>query len=160
MDTQLKLEGVAEPSEVADSILVSFREAGELLTNLKLQKILYYADAWYLALRGEALVREDFEAWVHGPVLPSQYHRFKHHTWRQISDEISKPHLTTEVSEHLDEIIEVFGVESGVSLELMTHQEEPWIEARGDLDPTENSRNAISKETMARYYKSFSNVAN
>lgn len=65
------------PNSVSDYLLVENRERGENLTNLKLQKLLYYAQAWHLALRNAPLFDEDFQAWVHGPVLPSQYLRFR-----------------------------------------------------------------------------------
>src|SRR6478735_8493369 len=47
------------------------------LSNLKLQKLLYYAQGWHLALRGEPLFREDLQAWSHGPVVPSVYRAFR-----------------------------------------------------------------------------------
>lgn len=141
------------PYEVADYLIAESRERGENLTNLKLQKLLYYADAWSLALRDQPLFDEQFKAWVHGPVLLSQYHRFKELKWRSIEGDITKPQLDDELKRHLDEIIDVFGSETAVALELMTHREKPWIEARGDLPPTEPSTNAISKETMRDYYR-------
>lgn len=143
------------PFDVADYLISECRERGEILTNLKLQKLLYYADAWNLALRDAALFDEDFKAWVHGPVLLSQYHRFKDYKWHPITEEIEKPQLPDDLSAFLDEIIDVFGSETAVSLELMTHREEPWLEARGDTPPTEPSTATISKETMKRFYRSF-----
>lgn len=143
--------------DVADYLIAECRERGEILTNLKLQKLLYYADAWNLALRDEPLFAEEFRAWVHGPVLLSQYHRFKEYRWQPITEEIAKPELDAELAEFLDEIIEVFGSETAVSLELMTHREQPWLEARGDTPATEPSTAAISKETTKRFYRSFAN---
>ena len=142
-----------QPDQIADYLLVESRERGELLTNLKLQKLMYYADAWHLALYGEELFSEPFKAWVHGPVLLSQYHRFKHFGWREITDEVSKPELDERVSAHLDEIIDVFGSETAVALEIMTHEERPWIEARAGLGPTEPSQAVISKATTRSYYR-------
>jgi uncharacterized phage-associated protein len=139
---------------IADYILCECRERGELLTNLKLQKLLYYAQAWHLAAKGEELFQEDFQAWIHGPVLLSQYHRFKDFKWKQIDVELAKPAIDQEISPFLDEIINVFGSEAAVALEIMTHRELPWKEARGDLAPHEPCNNWISKQTMANYYKS------
>ena len=141
------------PDPIADHLLVGCRERGELLTNLKLQKLLYYADAWHLALHGEALFDEPFEAWVHGPVLPSQYERFRRFEWRPITDEVERPVLDDRVASHLDEIIDVFGGESAIALEIMTHEERPWLEARDELPPTAPSRTAISRDTMRDYYR-------
>lgn len=145
------------PYEIADYLIAECRERGELLTNLKLQKLLYYADAWNLALRDEPLFAEDFKAWVHGPVLLSQYHRFKDWKWLPIAEEIQKPEIDEALAKYLDEIIDVFGCETAVSLELMTHREAPWLEARGDLPPTEPSTATISKETMKHFYRAMNN---
>lgn len=140
--------------KIADFLLLECRARGELLTNLKLQKLLYYAQAWRLALTDTELFAEDFRAWVHGPVLLSQYHRFKKHRWAPIDDNLTKPELPEDVKAHLREIIEVFGSHPAVALELMTHREKPWLEARGDLPPEEPCSNTISKQTMKEYYRS------
>lgn len=139
--------------ELADFFLSQFRERGELLTNLKLQKLLYYADAWHLALYDKELTNERFEAWVHGPVAVSQYHRFKDFTWRPIDMKVNPAKYDDAVAKHLSEIIEVFGGESAVALEIMTHSEKPWIEARGGIPPDEPSNNIISKEITKNFYK-------
>ena len=139
---------------IADFLLDECRERGEILSNLKLQKLLFYADAWSMALFGSPLFNEDFEAWVHGPVLPSQYRRFREHRWRPITTEVVRPKLPTATVDHLIEIIEVFGVETAVALELMTHREKPWMDARGDLAPSAPCTNVISKSVTMEYYKS------
>lgn len=138
---------------LSDYLLVNCRGRGEILTNLKLQKLLFYADAWSLALRDKELINEQFQAWVHGPVLPSQYHRFKSYKWMPIQYYAIAPTYEPEVVAHLDEIITEFGSESAVALELMTHREKPWLEARGDLLPSEPSEELISKETTRDYYR-------
>ena len=143
---------------IADYLLCACRERGELLTNLKLQKLLFYAQAWHLALKGEELFSEDFQAWVHGPVLLSQYHRFKDFKWTPIDVELEKPELDQGLVSFLDEIIDVFGSENAVALEIMTHREPPWLEARGNLPPHEPCNNYISKKTMEEYYKVFGNT--
>lgn len=140
---------------IADYFIAECRDRGENLTNLKLQKLLYYADAWNLALRDTELFPEPFKAWVHGPVLLSQYHRFKDYRWRPITEDIERPAIDEALSAHLNEIVDVFGCETAVALELMTHREAPWLEARGDLAPTEPSTATISKETMKLFYRSF-----
>lgn len=140
---------------ISDFIIAECRERGENLTNLKLQKLLFYADAWHLALHDTTLFPENFKAWVHGPVLTSQYHRFKDLKWRPIDEEIAKPNLGSKLEKHLEEIIDVFGCETAIALELMTHREAPWLEARGGMPPTEPSTATISKETMKNFYKAF-----
>jgi uncharacterized phage-associated protein len=144
------------PANTANFLLVECRERGDVLTNLKLQKLLYYAQAWYLALRDKPLFAEEFQAWVHGPALPSQYQRFKKFEWRPIVEEgISKPKLKDEGSlAHLIEIVDVFGVETASALELMTHNEKPWQEARKGIPIDQISTAIISKESMRLFYQS------
>lgn len=144
---------IATPNQVADFLLVESRERGEVLTNLKLQKLAYYAQAWWLAEKDGELFAEDFQAWVHGPVLPSQYHRFKDFQWRPLSVDVERPVLPEAVVAFLREIVDVFGPESAVSLELMTHRERPWVEARGDLPAEAPSNARISKQTMQAFYR-------
>lgn len=138
---------------VSDFLLHESRERGEILTNLKLQKLLFYSDAWYLALKKKELFPDLFEAWVHGPVLVSQYHRFSHFKWRFIDEEVVRPKFKKGVEAHLMDIIDVFGSETAVALELMTHREKPWIEARGNLSLTDNCTNKISKKTTGKFYR-------
>jgi uncharacterized phage-associated protein len=147
--SDLKLE-----SEISDFLLAESRERGEHLTNLKLQKLLFYSDAWNLALFDIELFPEQFQAWVHGPVLLSQYNRFKKYKWQPITDEIKRPKLDAQKSAHLIEIVDIFGSETAVALELMTHRELPWLDARGGILPTEPSTALISKSITREYYKS------
>lgn len=147
------------PDMVADYLLAASRERGEVLTNLKLQKLLYYAQAWHLAIEDKPLFGEDFEAWVHGPVLPSQYQRFKRFTWKPIMSPIEKPVLASSIERHLDEILAVFGTDSAIALERMTHSEAPWKEARGSLAEHESSCTKISKDRMKSFYRSLAETA-
>lgn len=146
---------ICDPAAVANYLLAESRERGEVLTNLKLQKLLYYSQAWFLALQDKELFEEDFRAWVHGPVLLSQYHRFKDYRWRPILDDIEFPDgIPTAAQEHLDDVLDVFGTEPATALEMMTHREAPWLEARGNLPAHEPSSAVIKKETMKRFYRS------
>lgn len=144
------------PKDTANFLLVECRERGDVLTNLKLQKLLYYAQAWYLAIHNKSLFEEDFQAWIHGPVLPSQYKRFKKFEWRPILEEgITLPKIKDEkIEAHLREIVDVFGVETASSLELMTHNENPWKEARSGLTTDQQSNAIISKKSMQSFYQS------
>lgn len=145
---------ILTPNQAADFLLSESREQGEILTNLKLQKLLYYAQAWFLALEDRALFSEDFQAWAHGPVLPSQYRRFREFAWRPLTVEVAAPQIADEaVRLHLESIIEEFGTETAVALERMTHRESPWIDARNGLPNGAASDARISKESMKKYYR-------
>lgn len=146
--------GVNDASTLlADYLLSETRERGEVITPLKLQKLMFYADAWHLALYDIDITGEKFKAWVHGPVLISQYHRFKEFRWMPITKEIQRPETDEKLAAHLNEIVEIFGSESAVALERMTHLETPWLEARGDIPPDEVCENYISKETTTKFYR-------
>jgi uncharacterized phage-associated protein len=145
---------LASPNHVSDYLLTDGRGRGDVLTNLKLQKLLYYAQAWYLVRNDRPIFREDFEAWIHGPVLPSQYHRFKDCEWRPIQVEIRSPDaLPPKLTKHLQAIITTFGVETATRLELMTHRELPWLKARQNMPNHARSKAIISKSSMKEYYR-------
>ncbi|MDO6708798.1 Panacea domain-containing protein [Photobacterium sp. 1_MG-2023] len=141
-------------NQVADFFLAFAKEHGDFISQLKLQKMVYYADAWFLVNNDTALIEDNFEAWVHGPVVRSLYNRFKGYRWNPILDDVNSPELDANVIEHLTEIYSVFGGYSGFELEQMTHNEEPWLEARGECAPDEACENIINKETMRTFYTS------
>lgn len=143
-------------SDAAYFMLRFSSEHGDCLTNLKLQKLLYYAQAWHLALYDEPLFDERIEAWVHGPVVPSIYHRFKDYQWRPITQEIPEVSLPGDVTKHLVEVLDAYGGFTGFQLERLTHEEDPWKSARGDLEMDVPSNVEISWDDMKTYYRTFS----
>lgn len=145
---------IPESARLADFLITESRERGELLTPLKLQKLMFYADAWHLALYDAELTPERFQAWVHGPVALSQYHRFKEYKWRPIMAEVDGPELDERERNHLVEIVDVFGSETASALEMMTHRERPWIAARGGIPDDEPCNNYIDKGITRDFYRS------
>lgn len=141
-------------NEIADYLILSFRDSGENLTNLKLQKLLYYAQAWYLANHGKPLIDCDFQAWTHGPVCRPLYLRFKGYEWKPITEKVESPNLPTGVVEFLDELKIAYGDFGAWALERMVHVEEPWLEARGGLPLDASCNKVIPRDTMERYYRS------
>ena len=137
---------------VADWFIRFAHEVGDPITNLRLQKLVYYAQAWYLALHGRRLMPARFQAWVHGPVCPPLYHRFRGYAWNPITEAVQAPELPQEVEAHLREIMEVYGGYSAWDLERLTHAEAPWQTARGDLPPDAASTAVISEDEMGRFY--------
>ncbi|CAM7768379.1 Antitoxin SocA-like Panacea domain-containing protein [Phytobacter diazotrophicus] len=141
-------------NSVADYLLCFAQEHGDVMTPLKLQKMVFYADAWYMALNdGQELIADRFEAWVHGPVARDLYSRFADFKWQPITSEIKCPELPREVYEHLDEIYKVFGGFSAYELEQMTHQEKPWLMAREGVPSDAACRNVIDKGATAEFYR-------
>jgi len=140
-------------SDIAKWFVASLdREAGDSITPLKLQKIVYYAQAWALVLLGHPLFDEDFQAWAHGPVVESVYNEYKQYRWDAIPAPEEVPELEDEVAEFLAEVWENYGDFSAKHLERMTHQEAPWKDARGDLPMEARSNAVISKQSMHDYY--------
>lgn len=141
-------------NDVADALLSIAREHGDNLTHLKLQKLVFYADAWYMVFNnGNQLIPEQFEAWVHGPVVRSLYDRFRGSSWHPIMEEVSYPlSLDKDTRDHLNEIYEVLGAFSAFELEQMTHDEQPWIQARQGLEPDQVCTRAIDKSLMHSFY--------
>jgi len=142
--------------DVADYFLAFANETGDPITNLKLQKLVYYAQAWHLANYSKPLFKDDFEAWVHGPVIPALYFAYQEYGPSPIkSDERMKDvekRFTLEAMELLQEVAEVYMPHGAYHLERMTHQEDPWNNARGHCEPDEKCENIISKESMEKYY--------
>ncbi len=143
-------------NQIADWFLASIdREAGDTISHLKLQKLMYYAQAWSLALNGKVLFNEDFQAWTHGPVLPSLWLMLKNFGWDSIPLEAirTKSDVFTEDEEILSDILNSYGDMSAKHLEELTNSETPWRKARGNLPIEVSSTQIISKELMREYYK-------
>jgi uncharacterized phage-associated protein len=137
--------------DVAEYFIKLANSTGSFISNLKLQKLVYYAQAWHLALYNEPLFSEDFEAWVHGPVIPKLYEKYQEFGIRPIEQEV-EPDLPAEVKEFLDEVsLEYFALDA-YELEQMTRIENPWPIARGNLPPDAASNSAIKKEWIKEYF--------
>lgn len=139
-------------NHVADWIVHFCHQHGELVTNLHLQKLVYYAQAWYLALYEKPLFDEEFQAWTSGPVQPELYDRFKKYKWNPIAED-REVKLPQNVEKHLGEVMGIYGKYNVLYLERMTHEEAPWIKARGGIPLDENSTAIISKQQMQEFYK-------
>ncbi|MEL6454979.1 MAG: type II toxin-antitoxin system antitoxin SocA domain-containing protein [Cyanobacteria bacterium J06623_5] len=143
----------------ADYASLTMIESGQSPTLLKLHKILYYVQAWHLALTSTPLLDEKFQAWVHGPVSPSLYNRYKttKNMFSLITEEDidinSLNSLDDDSRYHIDAVLESYGHLSGTQLEELTHQEMPWKKARGKAGKYERATRAISETDMANYYK-------
>ena len=147
--------GATTANQVADYILYMTREVGDLISNLQLQKLVYYSQAWYLAFYGEPLFDEPIEAWVHGPVQPGIYARFAGYTWQPITEDVSCPTFhTSRVKSLVKEVLDVYARKTGWELEALTHQEDPWREARGGIPNDQPSHAVITHQSMMRYYRS------
>jgi len=123
---------MASASAVARYFLsLSDEEAGDTISNLKLQKLLYYAQGFHLALFGEPLFNEDIRAWTHGPVVVDVYHEYKGFGSSAIPrpQDFDPQQFSKDIQELLDEVYNVYGQYSAWKLRNMTHSEPPWANA-------------------------------
>jgi uncharacterized phage-associated protein len=135
---------------VAECIISLSHEKHAPISNLKLQKLLYYSQAWHLALFKHPLFKEEIEAWVHGPVVPEIFRRYRDCKWSPIPD--SKLNSVCQFRPHLEEVWRVYGNFTAFELERLTHSEDPWKNARIGIASDASSHNIISKSSMRDYY--------
>lgn len=118
----------------------------ELITNLKLQKLLYYAQGCVLALTDEPLFDEDIQAWEHGPVVPEIYHKYKSYgkSGIDLDEPFDEGVIDEETRNILESVYNEFGQYSAWKLRNMTHEETPWKETM--------KNEVISKESIKKYF--------
>jgi uncharacterized phage-associated protein len=128
---------------VANFFIQTAKNHGKPVTHMKLQKMLYFAHGWYLAMFDQPLLDEQVEAWKYGPVIPSVYHEFKacggdpikHCATTMILNSdghgfsFREPELEAEQEELdvLNEVWDAYGGFTGIQLSDMTHRDNtPW----------------------------------
>ncbi len=143
---------------LADFILIKYGP----MSHLKLQKLLYYTQAYHLAYFDTDLIPENFEAWVHGPVCREVYNtlRDKSILYSDVGfsgehnpEDILSNSLTTDQMALIVDVNNELSTWSGIELETSTHSELPWISARTGLSPEAKSTTLISKDLMYEFYK-------
>jgi len=123
---------------------------------MKLQKLVYYAQAWSLVWEERPLFKARIEAWANGPVVPALYQRhrgsFEIRRWTfGDADAIGPDDQST-----INAVIKFYGHRSPQWLSDLTHMEAPWIKARKGVSPGNTCTNEITVESMAEYYGSLS----
>lgn len=119
--------------------------------HLKLQKLVYYAQAWHLALYNKPLFDEDFEAWVHGAVIPDLYYEYRGFGHEYISW-VGKHDIALEPPLFLCQVADKYMGFWGYEIREINHSEQPWINARVGLPPGKKSGRIITKESIHEYY--------
>jgi len=162
--------------DMSKYIGLNLLEKGMTITPLKLQKLLYYCQAWTLVFcdKKSTLFDDVPQAWVNGPVYPVVFDYFKdqYQIYDNMpkaafckEDEISiktdvliaqladKMQLSPEQISLFNSIMELYGSMTSDKLVLLTHAEKPWLEQRSGLQPFDQSNRQISLETMYQYYR-------
>jgi uncharacterized phage-associated protein len=138
---------MANVHDVAAAVL---RKHGPM-SAMKLEKLVYYCQAWSLVWDEAPMFPERIEAWAGGPVVPALYYRHRGHF--QVTEwDGSADALTPVQNETVDAVLKYYGNKTSQWLSDLTHNEEPWIAARIGLAPLERGNQEISLASMAEYY--------
>ncbi|MBF0457317.1 MAG: SocA family protein [Nitrospirae bacterium] len=138
--------------DIADYFLSKAADDEELLSNLKLQKLMYYAQGLYLVTNKQPLFNEDIEAWTYGPVVPSLYNKYKDYGAGGIPapTDFDYNRINRQDSEFLNEIYEVFGQFSASRLKELSHNDICWKNAY-----EKGAKTIISHDDMTEYLKKY-----
>ena len=154
------------PKDVVKYLLYRYSFDGEPITNLKMQKLLYYVYVWNLVLNKERCFEEKFQAWPNGPVLPSVYQNLKFYGAAPLGTDFLevktptleeyeatlKKSLGDDLVNVIDQVYEKYGIRTAFELVALTHNELPWTKARKDLDGSEKTTNEISDTDILKFY--------
>jgi uncharacterized phage-associated protein len=123
------------------------------MTAMKLQKLVYYSQAWALVWDEKPLFSERIEAWANGPVVRELYDRHRglflvtEWPWGDAN------RLDKTERETVDAVMDFYGDKAAIWLSNLTHQEDPWMNARKGVAPGEPSTKEITLASMAEYYE-------
>lgn len=116
------------------------------ITNLKLQKLLYYASGIYFLYKKCNLIKEDFVAWKHGPVIKQIYYKYNSNGAKEIQhNKKSKNEIDNETQKILEQMYSKYSQYTAEELRNMTHQERPWKKT--------NRNKIIEKDLMKDYFE-------
>jgi uncharacterized phage-associated protein len=123
-------------------------DAGDTISNLKMQKLLYYAQGFFLALYNKPLFQEKIIAWQYGPVVKEVYEAYSEYSHGAIPKprRINLKVFDEETMDFLKEIYQVYGQYSALRLMQLTHDEPPWKNTEIGEE--------ITLEKMGRFFKS------
>ncbi len=124
------------------------------ITAMKLQKLVYYCQAWSLVWDSKPLFREKVEAWANGPVVRELYewHRGKYNIPSCSLGRITK--LDSSQKGTIDAVLKYYGDKSPQWLSDLTHMEDPWRMARKELPDNIRGSNEVTLASMEEYYSS------
>lgn len=138
-------------ASVYDVAAYILRERGSI-SAMKLQKLVYYCQAWSLVWEERPIFDERVEAWANGPVVPALYDS---HRGMFIISRIAKGDpdaLDGNDRSTVDAVLKYYGDKSGQWLSDLSHKEDPWVNARKGHEPGQPSNREIPLAAMAEYY--------
>ena len=123
----------------------------EIITNMKVNKLVYFAQAWSLAKFNTKLFDEDIEAWEQGPIIPSVYKAFRPCGSKNIEmtiGEYDESIFTSEQLNFLADIALTYGKYTTSALRNISHQPgSPWAQVY-----EKKKNNIITLESMKKYF--------
>ena len=140
-------------ANVFDVAAYILEKKGQLPT-WKLQKLIYYSQAWSLVWDEEFLFSETIEAWINGSVCHALYKLYRGQYSVDKFEVGDADELTTDQKETVDAVLDFYGHRSPHWLSNLTHMETPWQDARMGLPPKVRGNFVISHESTAEYYES------
>lgn len=134
---------------VANYIIYKLNRRNIEITHLKLQKLLYFSQKEFLKKYNIPLFADDFEAWIHGPVLPIIYKEYAKYGWDNIPCSFFNIFPLTKLEkETIKNVLNNYQNFSGKELEYFTHQEYSWLKARKGILLYSPSKEVITKESI------------
>ena len=124
------------------------------MTTWKLQKLVYYSQAWSLVWDDDALFPEEIEAWANGPVVRKLYEAHRSKFRLSGLENGNAAALTDDQRETVDAVLGFYGDKSPQWLSDLTHMEDPWQSARRNVHDGDRGNTIIPKEDLAEYYGS------
>jgi len=125
------------------------------MTAMKLQKLVYYCQAWSLVWDERPMFSEHIEAWANGPGVPALFDLHRGVFQVSASNVTGKQeNLDKDAVETIDAVLSYYGDKSSQWLSDLTHNEDPWKDARHGLGPGERGNREITLASMANYYSS------
>lgn len=139
---------------IAEYFIWKAQQEDTPVTNKKLQKLLYYAQAWSLTLKDEPMFKQDIEAWVHGPAVRDVYMEYKNFGFSPIKKKVDLENLKIPDAKIalLEDVWGVYGKFDGNYLEMLTHSEKPWQDARRGMEADVSSDKVIENDSMRAFY--------
>ena len=152
------IESLFSVSDKMLQVIAYIFEKLEEVTPLMLQKLLYFIQGIYSALYGSPIFEEDCRAWIHGPVYPEVYKLFRDFKYNPIDDARfallkGREDILAEDEKHvIDLVVNTFGIYSGKVLKKITHNEDPWKDARKGYGDSIPSSELLPKKRIMEYY--------
>ncbi len=135
--------------DIANYIVKKSIDFGKPITNLKLQKVLYYVQAAFLVEKDEPAFEESVSAWMYGPVVESVYYQFRKYVSKEITEYDENFEVSDDDQKIIDSVIRSYLDFSGTQLISKTHKEKPWkeIQEHGFVGYSD-----IENKTIKEYY--------